>query len=208
LSWYFTFLSNLGKSLLNIIRGSCTCSLTSHLYSMYSCSSPMRPHLLQWKSGHIRGVASIEGDNFVVFYHSSASEIFGWSGLIRVMDSLGGQFSIILLSQWIWNLWMEWSYKRGTNILQSDWSSNISYSIKPVQQRYNWNIVESGVKQHNIKHLTLYNKEIINLNNVIKFEMKLFWFFKKKIHSVHICYALTVSVYIQKCFIDINYKIY
>jgi hypothetical protein len=144
----------------------------------------------------------------VVFYSPGESEIFGWSGLIRGMDSLGGHFSSILLSRWTWNLWLEWSYKRGTNILQSDWSSNISYSIKPVQQRYNWNIVESGVKQHNIKHLTLYNKEIINLNNVIKFEMKLFWFFKKKIHSVHICYALTVSVYIQKCFIDINYKIY
>jgi hypothetical protein len=52
--------------------------------------------------------------------------------------------------------------------------------MKSVQQRYNWNIVESGTKQHNIKHLILYNKEIINLNNVIKFEMKLFWFFKKK----------------------------
>jgi hypothetical protein len=34
-------------------------------------------------------VASIEGVNFVVFYHPSASEIFGWSGLIRGMDSWG-----------------------------------------------------------------------------------------------------------------------
>ena len=62
-------------------------------------------------------MASIEGVNFVVFYHPSASEIFGWSGLIRGMDSLGGQFSSILLSRWTWNIWLEWSYKRGTIIL-------------------------------------------------------------------------------------------
>jgi len=57
-------------------------------------------------------VASIEGVNFVVFYYPCASEIFGWSSLIRGVASLGGQFSSILLSQWIWNLWLEWSYKR------------------------------------------------------------------------------------------------
>jgi hypothetical protein len=81
--------------LLNIICGSCTCSLTSRLYSMYSCPSPMRPHFLQWKSGHIRGLASIEGDNFVVFYHPCASEIFGLSGLIRGVASIKGDNFVV-----------------------------------------------------------------------------------------------------------------
>ena len=50
------------------------------------------------KSGLIRGVASLEGDNLVVFYYLSVSEIWpdkrdGLSG--------GGQSSGILLSQCI-----------------------------------------------------------------------------------------------------------
>ena len=104
---FFTFLSNWGKSLLNFI------------FLLYLTVVLV---VLKWKSGHIRGMASIDRDNFVVFYHPSESEIFGWSGLIRGVASIEGQFSNNLLSQWIWNLWFEWSYKRGTNILQSDWS--------------------------------------------------------------------------------------
>jgi hypothetical protein len=48
-------------------------------------------------SGLIRGVASLEGDNLVVFYYLSAHEI--WSDK-RGGLSRGEQFSSILLSQW------------------------------------------------------------------------------------------------------------
>jgi hypothetical protein len=36
----------------------------------------MRPLLLQWKSGLIREVVSLEGNNLVVFYYLSASEMW------------------------------------------------------------------------------------------------------------------------------------
>ena len=45
---------------------------------------------MQCKSGHIRGVASLEGDSLVVFYHFIASDIWSdkrgsiwWSGLVK-----------------------------------------------------------------------------------------------------------------------------
>jgi hypothetical protein len=38
-------------------------------YVTYSSPPLIRPLLLQWKYGLIRGVASIEGDNLVVFYY-------------------------------------------------------------------------------------------------------------------------------------------
>ena len=58
---------------------------------------PSESEIFGW-SGLIRGVASIKGGNFVVFDHPSESEIFGWSGLIRGVASLGGQFCSILPS--------------------------------------------------------------------------------------------------------------
>jgi hypothetical protein len=59
--------------------------------------SPGEPEIFGW-SGLIRGMDSW-GFNLVVFYYPSEPEIFGWSGLIRGMDSLGGHFSSILLSR-------------------------------------------------------------------------------------------------------------
>ena len=56
----------------------------------YSSPPLTRRHLLQLKRGLIRGVASLKGDKYVVFYYLIASEIwpdkrgdFGCSGLKR-----------------------------------------------------------------------------------------------------------------------------
>ena len=58
---------------------------------------PSASEIFGW-SDLIRGMDSW-GFNLVVFYSPGESEIFGWSGLIRGMDSLGGHFSSILLSR-------------------------------------------------------------------------------------------------------------
>jgi hypothetical protein len=81
----------------------------------YSSSSLIRPHLLQRKSGLLRGVASLEGGHLVSFYYLiiSASEIWPdmkgghWlEGLYkRGGPSWGGKFSSILLSQCISIIW-------------------------------------------------------------------------------------------------------
>ena len=63
---------------------------------MSSYNSPLvKPSLLQWTNGLIGGVASLEGDNLVVFYQLCASEIwpdnylrgvaFGESDLVKMV---------------------------------------------------------------------------------------------------------------------------
>jgi len=63
-----------------------TLYVTIYIY-IYICSSPsiIRPSLLQVKIDLIIGMSSLEGDNLVVFYYLSASEI-----LIRVTFAGGG----------------------------------------------------------------------------------------------------------------------
>jgi hypothetical protein len=76
-------------------------------------------------------MASLEGDNLLVFYYLIASEIFfdkkggfGRSGLIRWVASLEGDnlyvfYYLMISTSEIWpdkrgGLWWEWSYKRET----------------------------------------------------------------------------------------------
>ena len=54
-----------------------------------------RPSLLQWKSGFIRGMTSLKGDNLVIFYYLSATEIW--------LDNRGG-------------LWWQLPYKRENTV--------------------------------------------------------------------------------------------
>ena len=64
--------------------------------SKYSILLLIRLPFLQWKSGLIiRGVVCLEGNNLVVFYYPSASDI--WP------DKRS-------------DLWLEWPYERGTTI--------------------------------------------------------------------------------------------
>jgi hypothetical protein len=89
-------------------------SITHDLYNLqFKYISPLlrRPHLLQWKSGPIRGVASPEEDNLLIIYYLSASEI--WP------DKRGSLW-------WEWSdkrgsLWWEWPIKRGTTGFTFTW---------------------------------------------------------------------------------------
>jgi hypothetical protein len=79
------------------------------MYQGFLYSSPplIRPLLLQWKSGLIRGVASLEWNYLLVFSYLSASKSglirgvsFGRSGLIR-----GGLLYCIFVGQYFpWKL--------------------------------------------------------------------------------------------------------
>ena len=72
------------------------------------------------RGGLITEVASLQGGNLVVFYYVSASDV--WPNN-RGDLSWGGQFTIILPTQCIWNLawlvggiWLDGSYKKGTTV--------------------------------------------------------------------------------------------
>jgi hypothetical protein len=77
----------------------------SSITTDYTSPLLIKPSLLQWKFGLIRGVASIEGD----------------------------YFSSILLFQCIWNpsRWWEWPFKRGITVVEW-WSIDTDIFTYPI----------------------------------------------------------------------------
>jgi len=74
------------------------------------------PSILQWKSGHIKGEASLRKDNLVVFYYLKSGHIKGEASLRK--DNLVVFYYLSAYRIWLDKrcIWREGLYKRGTTV--------------------------------------------------------------------------------------------
>ena len=100
----FSFLNSINLKSFSLIYKGCELNLIC----TYSSPPLIRPHLLKWKSGLIRGVASLKGDKLIVFYYLKAFEIWPgplwlWSYGSSIYNYLCNQ-CLSPLKLWVWIL--------------------------------------------------------------------------------------------------------